>query len=131
MENSLESACLNKENIDLINAHGTSTTIGDLAESVAINRVFGDAGRSIPVHSTKSMIGHLIGAAGGVEAIASILAIQNNVIHPSINIFHQDPEIKLNVVANKAIEKPVTNVLSNSFGFVGQNASIILSEYKD
>ena len=131
MEYSLESACLNKEDIDLINAHGTSTPLGDLAESVAINKVFGDAARSIPVHSTKSMIGHLIGAAGGVEAIASILAIQNNVIHPSINIFNQDPEIELNVVANKAVEKPVSNVLSNSFGFVGQNATIILSKYKD
>ncbi len=129
MNSALERAALNKESIDLINAHGTSTMLGDLAESKAVNKVFGDYTGSIIVQSTKSMIGHLIGAAGGVEAIASILAIEKGVIHPSINIFEQDPQINLNIAADGPIEKKVHHVLSNSFGFGGQNASIILSEF--
>ena len=129
MNSALDSASLNKESIDLINAHGTSTMLGDIAESKAINKVFGDYTSSIIVHSTKSMIGHLIGAAGGVEAIASILAIEKGVIHPSVNIFKQDPQINLNIAADGPIEQKVRHVLSNSFGFGGQNASIILSEF--
>ena len=129
MNSALERAALNKESIDLINAHGTSTILGDIAESKAVNKVFGDYTSSIIVQSTKSMIGHLIGAAGGVEAIASILAIEKGVIHPSINIFEQDPQINLNIAADGPIEKKVRHVLSNSFGFGGQNASIILSEF--
>lgn len=129
MNSALESASLNKESIDLINAHGTSTMLGDIAESKAINKVFGDYTSSIIVHSTKSMIGHLIGAAGGVEAIASILAIEKGVIHPSVNIFKQDLQINLNIAADGPIEKKVRHVLSNSFGFGGQNASIVLSEF--
>jgi 3-oxoacyl-[acyl-carrier-protein] synthase II len=129
MNSALERAALNKESIDLINAHGTSTMLGDIAESKAINEVFGDYTSSIIVHSTKSMIGHLIGAAGGVEAIASILAIEKGVIHPSVNIFNQDPQINLNIAADGPIEKKVRHILSNSFGFGGQNASIILSEF--
>jgi 3-oxoacyl-[acyl-carrier-protein] synthase II len=129
MNSALESASLNKESIDLINAHGTSTMLGDIAESKAINKVFGDYTSSIIVHSTKSMIGHLIGAAGGVEAIASILAIEKGVIHPSVNIFKQDLQINLKIAADGPIEKKVRHVLSNSFGFGGQNASIILSEF--
>jgi len=131
MNSALESAALNKESVDLINAHGTSTTLGDIAESKAINKVFGEYTSSIIVQSTKSMIGHLIGAAGGVEAIASILAIEKGVIHPSVNIFNQDPQINLNIAADGPIEKKVRHVLSNSFGFGGQNASIILSEFID
>lgn len=131
MNSALESASLNKESIDLINAHGTSTMLGDIAESKAINKVFGDYTSSIIVHSTKSMIGHLIGAAGGVEAIASILAIEKGVIHPSVNIFKQDLQINLNIAADGPIEKKVRHVLSNSFGFGGQNASIVLSEFID
>ncbi len=129
MNSALERAVLNKESIDLINAHGTSTMLGDIAESKAINEVFGDYTSSIIVQSTKSMIGHLIGAAGGVEAIASILAIEKGVIHPSVNIFNQDPQINLNIAADGPIEKKVRHILSNSFGFGGQNASIILSEF--
>jgi 3-oxoacyl-[acyl-carrier-protein] synthase II len=131
MNSALESAALNKESIDLINAHGTSTTLGDIAESKAINKVFGGYTSSIIVHSTKSMIGHLIGAAGGVEAIASILAVEKGVIHPSVNIFNQDPQINLNIAADGPIEKKVRHILSNSFGFGGQNASIVLSEFID
>lgn len=131
MNSALESASLNKESIDLINAHGTSTMLGDIAESKAINKVFGDYTSSIIVHSTKSMIGHLIGAAGGVEAIASILAIEKGVIHPSVNIFKQDLQINLNIAADGPVEKKVRHILSNSFGFGGQNASIVLSEFID
>lgn len=128
MKCALESAEINKEDIDLINAHGTSTPMGDVIEGKAIEEVFGN---EVPVHSTKSMIGHTVGAAGGNEAIAAILAIQKGVIHPSINVFNQDPEININVVANKAIEQKVDTVISNSFGFGGQNSSIIITRFVD
>jgi 3-oxoacyl-[acyl-carrier-protein] synthase II len=131
MENALLNAHLNKDDIDLINAHATSTPRGDLAESKAIRSLFGDLADHIHVHSTKSMIGHLIGGAGGVEAIAVILAIKKGVIHPSINIFKQDPQIDLNIVANQPLEKTVKHVLSNSFGFGGQNATIVISRFSD
>ncbi|MDH4257760.1 MAG: beta-ketoacyl-ACP synthase II [Candidatus Aminicenantes bacterium] len=129
MENALITANLNKEDIDLINAHATSTPLGDLMESRAIRSFFGGLADNIPVHSTKSMIGHLIGGAGGAEAIAVVLAIQKGVIHPSINVFERDPRIDLNIVANKPMEKKVQHVLSNSFGFGGQNAAIIISKF--
>lgn len=129
MEGALNDAGYNKEDIDLINAHGTSTPLGDLAESKTIQSVFNAHTNDIPVHSTKSMIGHLVGAGGGTEAIASILALEKGVIHPTINQFQQDPEINLNIVKNKPIEKKVNNILSNSFGFGGQNATIIISKY--
>ncbi|MCK4906949.1 MAG: beta-ketoacyl-ACP synthase II [Spirochaetes bacterium] len=131
MQSALENAELNTGDIDLINAHGTSTQLGDLTENNAIRKTFGDDTDRIPLHSTKSMIGHLIGAAGGTEAIAAILALEKGVIHPSINLFEQDPEIKLNIVANKPMEKKVKHVLSNSFGFGGQNSSIIISKFED
>ncbi len=128
----LEDAQMNPSDIELINCHGTSTPVGDLSESNAITGLFGaDLVKKIPAHSTKSMLGHLIGAAGGTEAIAGLLAINKGIIHPSINVFEQDPEIKLNVVKNKAMEKKVNTVLSNSFGFGGQNSSIILKKFVD
>lgn len=130
MENALASAGLGRQEIDLINAHGTSTPLGDKSESLSISAVFGDHGTKVPVHSTKSMIGHLVGAGGGTEAIASILAFERGVVHPTINQFEQDPEIKLNVVANKPQEIKVNHILSNSFGFGGQNAVVILSRFK-
>ncbi|MBN1898444.1 MAG: beta-ketoacyl-ACP synthase II [Spirochaetes bacterium] len=131
MELALENASLNKEQIDLINAHGTSTPLGDLSESRAICRVFKDNFKDIKVHSTKSMIGHLVGAAGGVEAVAAIMALKKDIIHPTINQFEQDPEILINVVKNKPVQAKVHHILSNSFGFGGQNASIIISRFKD
>ncbi len=130
MSMAIESAELNLSDIELINAHGTSTPLGDLAEARTIRRLFGDLADTIPVHSTKSMIGHLVGAAGGVEAIAAIMALHKGVIHASINVFEQDPELKLNVVANQPIERKVKHVLSNSFGFGGQNSTIILSRFE-
>lgn len=129
MDLALENARLNKEDIDLINTHGTSTVLGDLAESRAIRKVFGNHADRVIVHSTKSMVGHMIGAASGTEAIASILAIKKDIIHPSINIFEQDPEIDLNIAANSPLEKQVDNVLSNGFGFGGQNAALIISRF--
>jgi 3-oxoacyl-[acyl-carrier-protein] synthase II len=130
MENALNNAGLNTEDIDLINAHGTSTPLGDIAESKAIRKLFGAHADNIYVHSTKSMIGHLIGAAGGVESIACLQALEEGVIHPSINLFEQDPEIDLKIAANKPVEKKITHVLSNNFGFGGQNATTIFSKFQ-
>lgn len=129
MESCLTSAKLNKSDITLINAHGTSTPLGDLQESKSINAVFKELTPGILVHSTKSMTGHLIGAAGGVEAIAAIMALDKGIIHPTINQFEQDPDIHLNVVRNKPVEKKIDHLLSNSFGFGGQNSTIILSRF--
>ena len=131
MENALADAELQKDDIDLINAHGTSTPLGDISESKAIHTVFSSRGNSIPVHSTKSMIGHLIGAAGGVEAIAAVLSIKEGIAHPSINLYVQDPEIDLNIIANKSQEMEINHVLSNSFGFGGQNSTLIFSRFTD
>ncbi len=131
MELAIQDAGLNKEDIDLINAHGTSTPLGDAAENRSIMKVFGPYAEKIPVHSTKSMIGHLIGAAGGTEAIAVILALEKGIVHPTINQFQQDPNIMLNVVKNNSIELKVDHALSNSFGFGGQNSSIVISRFKE
>jgi 3-oxoacyl-[acyl-carrier-protein] synthase II len=129
MESCLAGARLNKDQIDLINAHGTSTPLGDLSESKSIGVVFGAQETQPLVHSTKSMTGHLIGAAGGIEAIAAILAFEKGVVHATINQFEKDPDIRLNIVRNTPVEKKVHHILSNSFGFGGQNATIILSRY--
>lgn len=129
MEKAMEDSGLNKEQISLINAHGTSTPLGDKTESATIRRLFGDLTDTIPVHSTKSMIGHLVGAAGGTEAIAACQAIQQNVAHQSINIEEVDPDIHLNIVKDGPLETKVNHVLSNSFGFGGQNSTIIISRY--
>lgn len=130
ISNALAEAGLDKDRIDLINAHGTSTVLGDVAEARALHRVFGDRAARIPVHSTKSMLGHTIGAAGSTEAIAAVQAIQQGVAHPSINLFEQDPEIDLNVIANQPREMRVDHVLSNSFGFGGQNAALVISRFE-
>ncbi len=131
MENAIEDAQIDKSQVQLINAHGTSTQLGDLTESRGINKVFGSRTMDVLVHSTKSMTGHLIGAAGGIEAIATIMAFEEGVIHPTMNVFEQDPEIHLNVVKNKLMEKKIDVALSNSFGFGGQNSSIVLTRFKD
>ena len=132
MKNAIEDANIDPSEVDLINAHGTSTTLGDLAESRAINKTFGnELSKKIPVHSTKSMIGHSIGAAGGIEVLAAILAIHKGVIHPSINLFEKDAEINLNIVANQAREQKVDHVLSNSFGFGGQTSALVISRLKE
>ena len=125
MENALRNARLNREDIDYINAHGTSTPLGDLAETIAVKRCFGDHARKLAISSTKSMTGHLLGAAGGVEAIFSVLAIRDQVAPPTANLFHQDPACDLDYVPNAARRMPLRSALSNSFGFGGTNGTLI------
>jgi len=125
MENALRNAGLNREDIDYINAHGTSTPLGDLAETVALKRCFGDHAKKLAVSSTKSMTGHLLGAAGGVEAIFSVLAIRDQVAPPTANLFNQDPACDLDYVPNAARRMPLRSALSNSFGFGGTNGTLI------
>jgi 3-oxoacyl-[acyl-carrier-protein] synthase II len=132
MRRVLEDAGMNPEEIDYVNVHGTSTPLGDVAESKAILAVFGDHAYGLNISSTKSMTGHLLGAAGAVEAIAGILAINRNFIPPTINHREVDPDIdnKLNLTLNQAQERRVNAVLSNTFGFGGHNSSIIFKQYK-
>ncbi|HUL93742.1 MAG TPA: beta-ketoacyl-ACP synthase II [Burkholderiales bacterium] len=125
MENALRNAGLNREDVDYINAHGTSTPLGDLAETVAVKRCFGDHAKKLAVSSTKSMTGHLLGAAGGVEALFSVLAIRDQVAPPTANLFNQDPACDLDYVPNSARPMPLRAVLSNSFGFGGTNGTLI------
>ena len=128
IESALKSSKIDPENVDYINAHGTSTPINDKAETNAIKKVFKDTAYKIPISSTKSMIGHSLGASGSLEAIACIKSIEEKIIHPTINLYDQDPACDLNYVPNKAIEKEINTVLSNSFGFGGQNACIVLKK---
>jgi len=131
MRLALEDAELNIDDIDYINAHGTSTPQGDIAESKAIVKVFGEHAYKLNVSSTKSMTGHLLGAAGAVEAIASILAVYHDIIPPTINHFTDDPEIdnKLNFTFHKSQKRIVRAALSNTFGFGGHNASVIFKKF--
>ncbi len=125
MENALKNGKVNIEEVDYINAHGTSTPAGDIAETIAIKNVFKNDAKKLAISSTKSMIGHLLGAAGGVEAIFSVLAIRDQVAPPTINLENQDPECDLDYVPNKAREMKIEVSLSNSFGFGGTNGSLI------
>jgi 3-oxoacyl-[acyl-carrier-protein] synthase II len=125
----LDSAKLNPEDIGLINSHGTSTPLGDRVEGTAVNIAMGDRGTTVPVHSTKSMVGHMLGGASAVEAIAAVMVFQRGVIHPSINLFEQDPEINLNIITEPQEDAGVRHILSNAFGFGGHNACIVLSRF--
>ncbi len=128
----LEDAEMSPDEIDYINVHGTSTPLGDVAETKAIKEVFGQHAYDLNISSTKSMTGHLLGAAGAVEAIACILAVKNDIIPPTINHFTDDPDIdnKLNFTFNKAQKRTVNVALSNTFGFGGHNTSVIVKKYK-
>ncbi|MCB0476589.1 MAG: beta-ketoacyl-ACP synthase II [Crocinitomicaceae bacterium] len=128
----LEDANLNPEDVDYINVHGTSTPLGDIAETKAIKEVFGQHAYNLNISSTKSMTGHLLGAAGAIEAIACVKAIQEDIVPPTINHFTDDPEIDndLNFTFNKAQKRTVNVALSNTFGFGGHNTSVILAKYK-
>jgi 3-oxoacyl-[acyl-carrier-protein] synthase II len=127
MRNALEDAGLSVEDIDYINVHGTSTPLGDVQESKAIQDVFGEHSYKLNISSTKSMTGHLLGAAGAVEAIATIMAIKHGIIPPTINFATPDPELdaKLNFTFNKAQHRTVNAAMSNTFGFGGHNTSAI------
>ncbi|MBL1140925.1 MAG: beta-ketoacyl-ACP synthase II [Proteobacteria bacterium] len=128
MTNALRNGGLNIHEIDYINAHGTSTPAGDIAETTAIKRVFKDNAKSLAVSSTKSMIGHLLGAAGGVEAIFSVLAIRDQVAPPTINLDDPDPECDLDYVPHTSREMKIDVALSNSFGFGGTNGSLVFKK---
>lgn len=125
MSAGLASAGLNPEDVGYINAHGTSTILGDIAETKAVKAVFGPAAHKVPVSSTKSAVGHLLGASGGVEAIACILALQHQVLPPTINLHTPDPECDLDYVPNTARDARVRVAMSNSFGFGGHNTCIL------
>lgn len=129
MEMALEDGNLKPEDVDYINAHGTSTPLNDKLETMAIKRVFGERAYNIPVSSTKSMTGHLLGAAGGVEAVACVLSIINGVIAPTINYQQPDPDCDLDYVPNKARVKEVNVALSNNLGFGGHNVTIAFKKY--
>jgi 3-oxoacyl-[acyl-carrier-protein] synthase II len=130
MNNALADAGMQPEAIDYINVHGTSTLLGDIAEVTAIQKVFGEHAYKLNISSTKSMTGHLLGAAGAVEAIASILAVQNDLVPPTINHFTDDENLdpKLNFTFHKPQQRTVNAALSNTFGFGGHNATVIFSK---
>jgi len=129
MNRAMEDANCQPENIDYINAHGTSTPFNDKIETTAIKTAFGKHARNLSVSSTKSMTGHLLGAAGGIEAVASILSMKNNFLPPTIHYQSSDPACDLNYVPNTAVEKDVNYTMSNTFGFGGHNAVLIFKSY--
>ena len=131
MLNCIKDSGLSYKDVDLINMHGTSTSLGDKAEAKAVKAVFKDHAYNLNINSTKSMTGHLLGAAGAVEAISCILAINNDIVPPTINHYNEDPEIdnKLNFTFNKAQKRKVSVAMSNTFGFGGHNACVLLKEF--
>ena len=130
IEIALEDSGISKKDVDYINAHGTSTPLNDLVETKAIKRAFGEHAYQIPISSTKSMIGHSLGASGSLEAVVCINSITSNMIHPTINYEYPDPECDLDYVPNVARSAQVNVVLSNAFGFGGQNACVVFSGYE-
>jgi 3-oxoacyl-[acyl-carrier-protein] synthase II len=131
MKMALNNANLKTEDIDYINMHGTSTPLGDIGETKAIKKLFGDHAKKMNVSSTKSMTGHLLGAAGAVEAIATILATVNDTVPPTINFEHPDPECDLNYTFNKPQKRRVDVSMSNAFGFGGHNTTVLFSKYTE
>jgi 3-oxoacyl-[acyl-carrier-protein] synthase II len=128
---SIKDAGMDISQVDYINAHGTSTLLNDRCETLAIKKVFGERAYKIPVSSTKSMTGHLLGAAGAVELIATVLTIENSIIPPTINYENPDPECDLDYVPNKARQQEVNFAISNSLGFGGHNATIAVKKFRD
>jgi 3-oxoacyl-[acyl-carrier-protein] synthase II len=129
MQMALDSSGLSIEKIDYINAHGTSTPLNDKNETAAIKTVFREQAYNIPISSTKSMTGHLLGASGAIEALLCVKALEKNILPPTINYETPDPECDLDYVPNKPREKELTHVMSNSFGFGGHNATIVISKF--
>lgn len=130
IKRALVKAGISPEEVEYINAHGTATVLNDRCETLAIKTVFGDYAYRIPISSTKSMMGHLLGAAGAIEAAICVLVIQNHVIPPTINLTHPDPECDLDYVPNEGRQKSVRIAVSNSFGFGGHNSVLVFKEYK-
>ncbi len=130
MREAMRDAGVQPEEIDYINAHGTSTQLNDLNETKAIKTVFGDHAYKLAVSSTKSMTGHLLGAAGAIESIASILSLKNSIVTPTINFVEADPECDLNYTPNKPVEKELKYAISNTFGFGGHNASLLFKKFE-
>ncbi len=128
MISAMRNAGVNADQINYVNAHGTSTPLGDVAETVAIKRALGDAASKVVVNSTKSMTGHLLGGAGGLESVFTVLAVHQQISPPTINIFNQDPACDLDYCANTAREMPINVALKNSFGFGGTNGSLIFAK---
>ena len=131
MNRAMEDAICQPEDIDYINAHGTSTPLNDRIETMAIKSVFGNHAKTLSVSSTKSMTGHLLGAAGGIEAVASILSIRNNLLPPTIHYKTPDPECDLNYVPNSSVKKDIQYAMSNTFGFGGHNAVVIFKSFEN
>jgi len=129
MKMALADAMISPDKIDYINAHGTSTKLNDKVETLAIKIVFGDHARSVAISSSKSMVGHLLGAAGAVEFIAAVMSVNQDIIHPTINYETKDPDCDLDYVPNQARKKTVNYAMSNSFGFGGHNAIVIVKKY--
>jgi 3-oxoacyl-[acyl-carrier-protein] synthase II len=131
MERALKDANVDKSVIDHINTHGTSTPQGDLAETLAIKKVFGEHAKNISLNSTKSMTGHLLGGTGAVEAIATIMALREGIIPPTINHFENDPQIdpELDFTFNKARQRDMVYAMSNAFGFGGQNSTLLFKKF--
>ena len=127
----LDDAGVGPQQVDYINAHGTSTPLNDASETLAIKRVFGDFAYRVPISSTKSMIGHALGGAGGMEAVACVQSIRTGTLHPTINYTTPDPACDLDYVPNQARQADVRTVLSNSFGFGGQNACLVFARYEE
>ncbi len=130
MQMAVEDAGLRPDEVDYINAHGTSTDLNDLTETRAIKLLFGDHAKKLAISSTKSMLGHMLGATGGVEAVASVLTLRDQIMPPTINYENPDPECDLDYVPNQAREGKINTVLSNSFGFGGTNASVLFKVYQ-
>jgi 3-oxoacyl-[acyl-carrier-protein] synthase II len=130
MSDALKDAGLNPADIGYINAHGTSTPLGDKAETQAIKRVYGEHAKKVSISSTKSQVGHTLGASGGIEAVVTVKALVNGTIPPTINLTHPDPDCDLDYTPNTAREIRFKYAMSNSFGFGGHNASIIIGALK-
>jgi 3-oxoacyl-[acyl-carrier-protein] synthase II len=129
MNRALTNAGVTINDIDYINAHGTSTPINDASETKAIKAVFGELAYNVPISSTKSMVGHSLGASGALEAIACISSIKDGVLHPTINQDEPDPDCDLDYIPNVAREQEVNVTISNSFGFGGQNACLVIKKF--
>jgi 3-oxoacyl-[acyl-carrier-protein] synthase II len=129
MANALKNAGISPSDVQYVNAHGTSTPLGDKNETDAIKLAFGDAAYKLVVNSTKSMTGHLLGGAGGIESLFTVLALHHQVSPPTINIFNQDPECDLDYCANKAREMKIEYALKNNFGFGGTNGSLVFKRF--